>query len=51
MVGKKVREHPQRRKVQLILVKRGEKTFIPHGDTVLKADDVLFLNENATGNG
>jgi len=50
MVGKKVREHPQRRKVQLMLVKRGEETFIPHGDTVLHADDVLFINENGTEN-
>ncbi len=51
LVGKKVREHPKRRKVQLILVKRGKTTFIPHGDTVLLADDVLYLNQNATSNG
>lgn len=51
MVGKKVREHPRRRKVQLMLVRRGKETFIPHGDTVLKADDVLYINQNATDNG
>ena len=51
LVGKTVREHPKRRKVQLILVKRGNKTFIPHGDTVLEADDVLYINQNATSNG
>ena len=51
LVGKTVREHPNRRKVQLILVKRGNKTFIPHGDTVLEADDVLYINQNATSNG
>ena len=45
VVGKELRHYPVE-KAQVLLVQRGEETLIPHGATVLQADDVLFINNS-----
>lgn len=44
-VGREMREYPVE-KSQVLLIRRGEETIIPHGSTVLQADDVLFINSS-----
>lgn len=44
-IGHKVCELPHTRH-QLILIQRGDKTVIPHGDTVLQIGDVLYINQS-----
>ena len=44
-VGQELRHYPVE-KAQVLLVRRGEETLIPHGATVLRANDVLFINNS-----
>lgn len=44
-VGKELRHYPVE-KAQVLLVQRGEDSLIPHGATVLQANDVLFINNS-----
>ena len=44
-VGKELRHYPIE-KAQVLLVQRGEDSLIPHGATVLQANDVLFINNS-----
>ena len=44
-VGKELREYPVE-KAQVLLIRRGGETIIPHGSTVLQADDILFINNS-----
>jgi len=41
--GKKVSEVPFHRDGSLILIKRSEDMFVPHGETVLKRGDIVFV--------
>lgn len=44
-VGRELREYPVE-KAQVLLIRRGGETIIPHGSTILQADDVLFINNS-----
>ncbi len=44
--GHKVSELPPTRN-QLILIQRGDRTIIPHGDTVMMSGDVLYINQTS----
>lgn len=43
--GHTVSELPRTRN-QLILIQRGDRTIIPHGDTVMHSGDVLYINQS-----
>ncbi|MDO5141206.1 MAG: potassium/proton antiporter [Eubacteriales bacterium] len=42
-VGKKLRDMRMEKDTLIVSVRRGEKTFIPDGNTVLEENDVLFV--------
>lgn len=44
-LGKSVKEYPVK-KNQVIIVRRGEESIIPHGDTILQENDLLFINKS-----
>lgn len=44
-VGKTLKEYPAQ-KNQVVLVKRGEESIIPHGDTVFMPGDILYINDS-----
>ena len=41
--GRRVGEYPQKDGSLLVMIQRGEEKIIPHGNTILKAGDVLIL--------
>ncbi|MEN0650969.1 ClC family H(+)/Cl(-) exchange transporter [Caldifermentibacillus hisashii] len=44
LVGKRVKDCPWPSENLLVLIKRGEKEIVPHGDTVIYAGDLLFIS-------
>lgn len=44
LVGKRVKDCPWPSETLLVLIKRGEKEIVPHGDTVIYAGDLLFIS-------
>ncbi|MCR5245059.1 MAG: potassium/proton antiporter [Bacteroidales bacterium] len=44
-VGKTLKEYPAE-KNHVVLVKRGEESIIPHGDTVFMEGDILYINDS-----
>jgi len=43
--GRMVKEYPSDGVTQLVLIKRGDKTVVPNGNTVLLEGDILFINK------
>lgn len=43
--GRMVKEYPFPKMHQLMLIRRGENTIIPNGNTVLQRGDILYINE------
>ena len=43
--GHMVKEYPHNPKEQLVLIKRGDRNVVPHGDTVLMEGDILVINK------
>ena len=43
--GQEVR-HYMAKKSQLILIRRNEESIIPHGSTVIKGGDILYINKS-----
>ena len=44
-IGKSIKDYPTS-KNQIILLRRGEESIIPHGDTILQAGDKLYINKS-----
>ncbi|MCQ2150111.1 MAG: hypothetical protein MJY45_07170, partial [Bacteroidales bacterium] len=43
--GHMVRDYPCETNQQLLMIKRKDTTIIPHGDTILQAGDILYINK------
>lgn len=47
LVGKRVKDCSWPSEALLVLIKRGEKEIVPHGDTVIYAGDLLYISADA----
>lgn len=46
-IGRQIREYADKELEQVILIKRGDKTIVPHKSTVICADDIMFINRKS----
>ncbi|MDO5443220.1 MAG: TrkA C-terminal domain-containing protein, partial [Bacteroidia bacterium] len=45
-IGKTIKDHPKHSKSLVVMIKRGEETIIPDGDTILQKGDILVILEH-----
>lgn len=44
-IGRQIREYADKESEQVILIKRGNETIVPHKSTIIHADDIMFINK------
>lgn len=46
-IGKRIKDHPDHSKSLIVMIKRGDSTIIPDGDTILQKGDILVILEHS----
>ena len=45
-IGQTIEAHAEEKKVQVLLIQRGDQSIIPNGTTIIQAGDIFFMNQH-----